>query len=99
MQQHSYEPELGSHYRPDLILKDARGRLVAVEVETEFPSESDYGVWQAVAYKHVAAAEFQQPCDQVRGVLVAPQIPESIKQKCKQLGIESIEVSRRIATD
>lgn len=92
MQQFQYEPDLASHYRPDLVLKDAHERLVAVEVETEFPGESDYGVWQAVAYKHVAAAEFQQTCGQVRGILVAPQIPESLKQKCRELGVEAVEV-------
>jgi hypothetical protein len=96
MQKYRYEPELESHYRPDLILKDAQGKFVAVEVEVEFPGESDYGVWQAVAYKHVVAAEFKEQCEQVRGVLVAPQIPESLKQKCKQLGVESIELSREI---
>lgn len=92
MQRYLYEPERASHYRPDLILKDAQGRFAAVEVEAEFPRESDYGVWQAVAYKHVAAAEFQQRCEDVRGILAAPQIPESIKQKCRQLGVEPVEV-------
>jgi hypothetical protein len=58
MQKYRYEPELASHYRPDLILKDAQGGFAAVEVESEFPGESDYGVWQAVVYKHVAAAVF-----------------------------------------
>ena len=99
MQKHRYEPELASHFRPDLILKDDRGRFVAVEVETGFPGGSDYGVWQAVAYKHVAAAEFQQRCEQVRGILVAPQIPESIKQKCRQLGVEPVELGREILAD
>ncbi len=99
MQQYRREPELASHFRPDLILKDAQGKYVAVEVETEFPDESDYGVWQAVAYKHVAAAEFNQQCDHVRGVLVAPQIPNSIKEKCRQLGVEPVEVGREILTD
>ncbi len=92
MQSFRYEPGLASHYRPDLILKDVQGRLVTVEVESEFPGESDFGVWQAVAYKHVVAAEFKLPCDQVRGILVAPRIPSRIKQQCSDLGIEPVEI-------
>ncbi len=99
MQQHLYEPVLASGFRPDLILKDSRGRYVAVEVESEFPGESDYGALQAVVYKHVVAAEFQQQCEQVRGVLVAPQIPNSIKQKCRRLGVEPLELGHEILAD
>jgi hypothetical protein len=68
-------------------MKDVQGRFVAVEVESEFPNENDYGVWQAVVYKHVMAAEFGLACEQVRGMLVAPAIPDSLKQKCRDLGV------------
>jgi hypothetical protein len=96
MQKFRYEPDLASHYRPDLILKDAQKRFVTVEVESEFPGESDYGVWQAVAYKHVVAAMYKLPCDQVRGMLVAPRIPDRIKQQCSDLGIEPVEVQLHV---
>ncbi len=92
MERFRYEPDLMSHYRPDLLLKDSQGRFVAVEVEAEFPGESDYGIWQAVAYKHVTAAEFGQPCEQVRGLLVAPRIPPALVAKCERLGVEPIEI-------
>ncbi len=92
MHQFRYEPSLESHFRPDLILIDVHERFVAIEVESEFPGESDYGVWQTVAYKHVTAAEFNQACGNVRGILVAPSIPNGLKQKCKELGVEWVEV-------
>jgi hypothetical protein len=81
MRLHRRECGLESRYRPDLILQDAKGRFATVEVEAAFPDGNDTGMWQAVVYKHVFAAELGVPCDQVRGFLVAPQIPQSIKNK------------------
>lgn len=89
---HRRECGLESGYRPDLILQDAEGKFATVEVEAAFPSGNDTGMWQAVAYKHVFAAERGVPCDQVRGFLVAPRIPESIKANCRRYGVEAFEV-------
>lgn len=93
------EPKLQSHYRPDLILQDKDGRYVAVEVEPDFPGDNDTGVWQAVAYKHVLAAELRLSCDLVRGFLVAPRIPDGIKQKCRDLGVEPFELGEGPAAE
>lgn len=93
------EPQLQSHYRPDLILQDKEGRYVAVEVESDFPGDNDTGVWQAVAYKHVLAAEFRLSCDRVRGFLAAPRIPDSIKQQCRDLGVEPFELGEGLAAE
>jgi len=93
------EPQLQSHYRPDLILQDKEGRYVAVEVEPDFPGDNDTGVWQAVAYKHVLAAELRLSCDLVRGFLVAPRIPDGIKQKCRDLGVEPFELGEGLAAE
>lgn len=92
MRLYRQEPQLQSHYRPDLILQDKDGRYGAVEVESDFPGDNDTGVWQAVAYKHVLAAELNLPCDQVRGFLVAPRIPDILRQKCRELGVEPFEL-------
>lgn len=93
------EPQLQSHYRPDLILRDKDGRYVAVEVEPDFPGGNDTGVWQTVAYKHVLAAELRLSCDLVRGFLVAPRIPDGIKQKCRDLGVEPFELGEGPAAE
>ncbi len=79
-----------SNDRVDILFEDAAGTPVTVEVETDQPAS---GIWQAVKYKHLAAVEYGIPCEQVRSILAAPVISEDIKQKCKRLGIEPIEVS------
>ena len=78
--------------RVDILFKDSSGNPVTVEVETHIPSGNYVGVWQAVKYKHLAAVEYDLLCDQVRSVLVAPEIPNDVKKKCGQLGIEPKEV-------
>ena len=78
-----------SNDRVDILLKDTTGTPVTVEVETDYP---DSGIWQAVKYKHLAAVEYDIPCEQVRSILAAPRIPDDVKQECERLGIEPVEV-------
>ena len=89
------EYEFKSNDRADILFEDSLGNPVSVEVKMAFYStdQREKGVWQAAKYKHLAAAEYGLPCDQVRSILVAPKIPDDIKEKCKELGIEPIEVS------
>ena len=84
-----------SNDRVDILLRDGFGNPVTVEVETgfSFGNGRHVGVWQAVKYKHLAAVKYGLPCDQVRSILAAPEIPDDVKAKCKELGIEPIEVS------
>ena len=88
------EYTFGSGDRVDILLKDGAENPVTVEVETGFSSGAGryVGVWQAVKYQHLAAMKCSLPCEQVRSILAAPEIPEDVKEKCKELGIEPIEV-------
>ncbi len=89
------EPEyqFESRDRVDILLEDSAGKPVTVEVETHIPSGNYVGVWQAVKYKHLAAVEYQLPCEQVHSILAAPEIPDDVKAKCRELGIEAREVT------
>lgn len=78
--------------RVDILFEDSSGKPVTVEVETHISSGNYVGVWQAVKYKHLAAVEYRLSCEQVRSVLVAPEIPDNVKKECKELGIEPKEV-------
>ena len=84
-----------SNDRVDILLRDGFGNPVTVEVETgfSFGNGRHVGVWQAVKYKHLAAVKYGLPCEHVRSILAAPEIPDDVKAKCKELGIEPIEVS------
>ena len=77
----------------DILLEDSFGSPVTVEVETHIPSGNYVGVWQAVKYKHLAAVKYQLPCEQVCSILAAPEIPDDVKAKCIELGIEAREVT------
>ncbi len=78
--------------KADILLEDSKGSPITVEVETHIPPRNYVGAWQAVKYKHLAAVEYGLPCNQVRSILAAPIIPDDVKVKCKELGIEPIEV-------
>lgn len=81
-----------SNDRADILLKDSSGNPITVEVETHIRPGDYVGAWQAVKYKHLAAVKYGLRCDQVRSILAAPEIPDDVKEKCKKLGIEPIEV-------
>ena len=80
---------LGS--KVDILLQDGSGNPVTVEVKPYIESGSNDEIWQVVRYKHCAAAEYGLPCEKVRGILAAPEIPDDVKRKCEQLGIEPFE--------
>ena len=88
------EYTFGSGDRVDILLKDSSDNPVTVEVETGFSYGTGryVGVWQAVKYQHLAAMEYDLECRQVRSILAAPEIPDDVKEKCKELGIEPFEV-------
>ena len=79
----------------DILFEDSSENPVTVEVKPPILSGSDQEIWQAVKYKHLAAVEYGLPCEDVRSILAAPEIPEDVKEKCKELGIEPIEVSNQ----
>lgn len=88
------EYEFKSKDRVDILFVDSHGNPVPVEVEIAFfTNQRDIGVWQAVKYQHLAAVEYGLQCNQVRSILVAPEIPDDVKAKCYEFGIEPIEVS------
>lgn len=86
------EYEFPSGDRVDVLLVDSVGRPVTVEVEPGIPPRNYVGVWQAVKYKHLAAVERGLPCEEVRSILVAPSIPDDVKEQCEKLGVEHREV-------
>ena len=75
----------------DILFEDGSGNPITVEVKPPILSGSDQEVWQAVKYKHLAAVKYELPCEQVRSILAAPEIPDDVKKKCKELGIEPFE--------
>jgi RecB family endonuclease NucS len=88
----SSDADLGTGDRPDLLLIDEAGGWAVAEVEAAIPTGNHIGMWQSVRYKHMAAAAKGVPCGEVRSFLVAPSIPDDVKHRCEQLGVEPREV-------
>ena len=86
------EYPFGSGDRADILFQDSSENPVTVEIEAHIPSGNYVGVWQAVKYQHLAAMEYSLACEQVRSILAAPKIPEDVKEKCEELGIEPFEI-------
>ena len=92
---------VGTEYRfrsgdeADILFGDSSGNPVTVEVKPPILSGSDQEVWQAVKYKHLAAVKYGLPCEQVRSILAAPEIPDDVKEECERRGIEPFEVTQR----
>jgi RecB family endonuclease NucS len=86
------EYPLPTNDRVDVLLADQQGNLVAVEVET-YPVEGEIaGVLQALKYPVMCAAERDMDLARARGVLIACELPSSLKGMCRRYGIETIEV-------
>ena len=84
-QEHTFK----SGDRVDILLMDSSDKPVTVEVKPYcIPSGSDSEILQALKYKHLAADDYDIPCKQVRCILAAPEIPDDVMKKCRQLGIE-----------
>ena len=79
--------------RADVLFKDDRDRLVAVEVEVDVGPFDLPGLLQAIKYKHMLAAIHRLDAGDVRGLLVARRIDPAMKARAKQNSVECREVS------
>lgn len=84
----STEYEFPSLDRVDILLVTEQGKPVPVEIKTYIVPGDYKGVWQAVKYKHLAAILYNLRCEDVRSLLVAHEIPDDVKAKCVEMGIE-----------
>lgn len=89
------EYEIASGYagsKVDVLLRDGDGKPVCVECKPSI-NPGEYGVvWQAIRYKHLLAVEHGLACSAIRGVLVAPHVPDDVKSKCDLMGVEYLEI-------
>lgn len=87
------ESQFPSGDKVDVLLQNATGSPVSVEVKPGIQPGEYGGVWQAVKYKHLLAVEQGVPCAQIRSILVAPSVPDDVRSKCLLLGIDYVEIA------
>ena len=79
--------------RADLVMKDATGRLVAVEAEVDITAEDDItGLLQAVKYKHMLEVERRWPTSRCRAMLVAFHVHPAVKEWADKYNVEVFEI-------
>lgn len=81
--------------RIDVVLKDAYGRLVAVEVEVDCAADEVCGPLQCMKYRGLLAYRFNRDPLEVRMLLAAHSVHPAVQAKCNRFEIEVVEVSRR----
>lgn len=77
----------------DLVLKDALGRFVAVEVEVRCGVAELAGPLQCMKYRALLSYFFDRPIAEVRCILVAHSIHARVRGRCSAHSIETITVS------
>jgi hypothetical protein len=80
--------------RVDIVLRDHLGRLVAVEIEVDCDSREMAGPLQAAKYRSLLAYLHDVPEREVRSMLVAHSVHDTVKGRCGKHRIEVVEVTR-----
>lgn len=78
----------------DVLLKDAVGRYLAVEVEVDCDAFHLAGPLQCMKYRAMLAYRFRKRIEEVRCMLVAHTINADVRARCSAYGIEIREVPR-----
>jgi RecB family endonuclease NucS len=80
--------------RIDIVLKDALGRFVAVEVEVDCDECERTGPLQCAKYRAMLSYFFNRPVEEVRCILVAHSIHDDLAARCTRYRIETRVVPR-----
>jgi hypothetical protein len=83
--------------RIDIVLKDAFGRFVAVEVEVDCDAREMAGPLQCMKYRAMLSYYFNHPIEEVRTFLVAHTIHPVVRERGIKYEIESRVVARASA--
>lgn len=80
--------------RADIVLEDALGRIIGVEIELTVGDLDLPGVLQALKYRAMLELTHEQKHGQGRAFLIAHSITPAIKALCSQYKVECFEVAR-----
>lgn len=80
--------------RADVVLRDAAGRYLGVEVEISQGDSQIEGLLQAIKYRHMLAVTEGVTFEECRAVLVAYRLSTGIRSLCAQYEVQPIEIAR-----
>ena len=88
----SIEYEFPTGDKADIVLEDALGRIVGVEVETSVDEFQMEGILQAIKYRYMLALMYERKNRETRAFLVAHTIANQAKSICDQYDVECFTV-------
>ena len=81
--------------RADILLEDAMGCIVGVEVEVSVDNGQLEGILQAIKYRFMSALMHERRYRETRAFLVAYTIADNMKRICAEYEVEYYEVDDR----
>jgi len=80
----------------DVVLEDAYGRVIGVEVEVSVDKQDLAGLLQAIKYRYMLEVEQKREMGDSRALLVAYEISEDVKRLCDKYNVEFAEVTKDV---
>jgi hypothetical protein len=88
------EHQFPTNDRADIILKDAQGRIIGLEIEPAVGPDEPVGILQAIKYRYMAALMFEKRFEDSRSFLVAHEISPEAREVCGLYDVECFEVAK-----
>ena len=80
----------------DVVLEDAYGRVIGVEVEVSVDMQDLAGVLQAIKYRYMLEVEQKRVMGDSRALLVAYEVSQDVKRLCSEYDVEVAEVTKEV---
>jgi len=80
----------------DVVLEDAYGRVIGVEVEVSVDMQDLAGVLQAIKYRYMLEVEQKRVMGDSRALLVAYEVSQDAKRLCSEYNVEVAEVTKDV---
>jgi hypothetical protein len=90
------EYKFATNDRADVVLEDADGKIIGVEIEIEQGPEQLDGLLQAIKYRFMLAPFTERTYEQTRGFLIAYSLSDEIRDICEMYEIEHFTIDRHI---
>lgn len=81
--------------RADIILWDASGKIIGVEIEPAVEDDQPEGILQAIKYRFMAALMFNKRYEDSRSILIAHKISPKAQSVCRLYGVECFVIPKK----
>jgi hypothetical protein len=90
--------KFGTGDRADIVLEDAYGRMIGLEVEVSVDNTQYEGLLQAIKYRYMLAPLFARLNYETRAFLVAHSIIQDVRELCDRYEVEYFIIDKKKMT-